>query len=398
MNSNKLLISLFLVPLFLGNSLQAQKKPLKVFLLVGQSNMQGHAHVRTLEHVGMDPKTAPILKEIQDENGKAKVFDQIWISYLSAKGVKKGKLTTGFGADDNKIGPELTFGIYMQKKLGEPILIIKTAWGGKSINTDFRSPSAGSFEFRKDQIEQFKKQGKDVDQIKKKKAAATGHYYRQMIAHIKKVLANIPETYPGYDSEQGYELAGMVWFQGWNDMVDRGCYPNRDKKGGYDRYSQWLAHFIRDVRKDLNAPELPFVTGVMGAGGPTSQYKGGQKRYQGIHQNFRDAMAAPAKMKEFQGNVVNVLTENYWDMQLVGLRARQGKVNQQVRKAQKEKGLKGKAVRALREQLMAEEFSKKESEILAKAVSNAEFHYLGSAKILTQIGKGFAEALFEMAK
>ena len=31
----------------------------------------------------------------------------------------------------------------MEKRLGEPVLIIKTAWGGRSLHTDFRPPIAG---------------------------------------------------------------------------------------------------------------------------------------------------------------------------------------------------------------------------------------------------------------
>ena len=120
-----------------GSIAIAREKPLKVIILVGQSNMQGHAHVRTLEHVGMDPKTAHLLKMIQNEDGSPRVSDNVWISSLSDGGEKQGRLTVGFGANEVKIGPELTFGIYMQQKLGEPILIIKTAWGGKSLNTDF---------------------------------------------------------------------------------------------------------------------------------------------------------------------------------------------------------------------------------------------------------------------
>jgi len=27
-------------------------------------------------------------------------------------------------------------------------------------------------------------------------------------------------TSPNYDKSRGYELTGLVWFQGWNDMVD----------------------------------------------------------------------------------------------------------------------------------------------------------------------------------
>ena len=373
--------------------LAADRKPLKVFILAGQSNMQGHAQVRTFEHIGMDPKTAPLLQAIQDADGKPRVSDNVWISYLSSGGEKQGRLTAGFGADENKIGPELTFGIYLQKLLNEPILIIKTAWGGKSLHTDFRSPGAGAYEFTSKQLDSFKKPGKNLAAIKAAKVEATGHYYRLMIVHVKKVLADIKSVYPHYDSKPGYELAGMVWFQGWNDMVDSGVYPNRDRKGGYDRYSEALVHFIRDVRKDLPAPTLPFVIGVMGAGGPVEKYLPAQRRYSGIHQNFRDAMAAPAARHEFKNNVATVLTETYWDLELVGLRAREAKIKQQAKQLQSEQKLSREEQRALLEKLRSEEFTKRESETLQKGVSNQEYHYLGSAKIMTQIGKGFAEAM-----
>ena len=96
---------------------------------------------------------------------------------------------------------------------------------------------------------------------------------------------------------------------------------------------------ILDVRKDLEAPKLPFVIGVLGVGGPVDLYLPGQQRYKGIHQNYRDAMAAPASMPEFRGNVAAVLTELYWDQELTRLRARQNEINQQVREAQSEKSL-----------------------------------------------------------
>lgn len=381
-----------------GLSMSLEARPLKVFVLVGQSNMQGHAHVRTLEHLGMDPKTAPILNDLTDSNGKPRVSKDVWITYLSAQGIVSGQLTAGFGASEEKIGPEWSFGIYLQKMVNEPILLIKAAWGGKSLNTDFRSPSAGPYEFNSGQLENFKKQGKDLDAIQRAKAEATGHYYRETVAFVKKSLAQIQDVYPGYKSDEGYELAGMIWFQGWNDMVDRGTYPERDQPGGYGDYSDALAHFIRDIRKDLEAPELPFVIGVLGVGGPVDLYLSEQQRYKGIHQNYRDAMAAPARMPEFKGNVSAVLTEKYWDQELTRLRARQNEINQKVRKTQSEKNLSRAEQEELREQSQKEAFTSKELLALEKGVSNGEYHYLGSAKILTQIGKAFAESMHGLLK
>lgn len=141
----------------------AEAKPLKVFILAGQSNMEGHAEVRTFDYIGKDPRTAPMLKEMRNPDGTPRVCDKVWMSYLtgpydgSANGEGLGKLTAGFGTrgdqptrDGGKIGPEFTFGIYMEKELKEPILIIKTAWGGRSLNTEFRPPSAGQYKLPKE--------------------------------------------------------------------------------------------------------------------------------------------------------------------------------------------------------------------------------------------------------
>ena len=394
----RILISILI---FTALSIHAAPKPLKIYLLVGQSNMQGHAAERTLEHLGMDPKTAPLLKAIRNADGTAKVQKNVWISSIEPSlesGEKHGRLTVGYGAGGRgpKIGPELTFGITMQNHVGEPILLIKTSWGGKSLNTDFRPSSAGPYEFNQQQLENYKKRGKDVAEARKEKTERTGVYYRLMLEHIHKVLADIRRVYPDYDAKAGYELAGFVWFQGWNDMVDGSTYPTRGQPGSYDAYSKNLAHFIRDVRRDLKSPKLPFVIGVMGAGGPIAKYGPDQKRYAGIHGEFRKAMAAPAKLPEFKGNVTAVFTENYWDLQLSELVNRNGKVNAKRRELSKDKTLtreqRDKAVVNYTGKL----FTKRELKILQTGTSNAAYHYLGSAKILAQIGKAFANALAAM--
>lgn len=376
----------------------AEKQPLQVFILAGQSNMQGHAQVRTFEHIGMDPQTAPMLAEMQNADGSPKICERVWISSIGcADQEQTGKLTAGFGAAaaGPKIGPEFTFGLYMQKFVKGPILIIKTSWGGKSLNTDFRPPSAGPYVFNESQLANFQKQGKNLDAMKAEKAQATGQSYRLMIEHVKTVLADIKRVVPDYEPAQGHELAGFVWFQGWNDMVDASTYPNRDKAGGYDAYSETLTHFIRDVRKDLNAPKLPFVIGVLGVGGPVEEYGADQQRYKSTHQNFRAAMAAPAELPEFKGNVAAVRTEKFWDRELTQLRAKENALRQQAKKQVTDGAIKAAEERAAFEKLRAESLTDRERKVLETGISNAEFHYLGSAKILGGIGKAFAE---EMAK
>lgn len=376
-------------------------EPLQVFILAGQSNMQGHAKVGTFGHIGMDPATKPMLDEMVDAKGNPKVCERVWISSIGcAEQEQTGRLTAGFGASQNgpKIGPEFTFGLYMEKLTNAPVLIIKTSWGGKSLNTDFRPPSAGPYVFNETQIATFGKQGKDLAAIRAEKEAATGVYYRLMIDHVKSVLGDLKRVVPDHDPAQGHVLAGFVWFQGWNDMVDSGTYPDRDKPGGYDAYSEVFGHFIRDVRRDLQTPDLPFVIGVLGVGGPVSEYGPDQQRYKSTHQNFRSAMAAPASWPEFKGTVKAVLTENHWDRELTLARAKENKAKEEAKKLVKERSLSPAEERALGEKLRSEQLTDRERLVLEKGVSNQEYHYLGSAKILGGIGKEFAEAAAGLRK
>lgn len=199
-------------------------KPLKIYILAGQSNMQGHANVSTFDSMADDPKAAPILKEMRIADGSPRVCRNVWISSIGCADddttEQKGKVTAGFGASPEEIGPEFTFGIYMEKLLGEPTLLIKTSWGGKSLHTDFRPPGAGPYVWSDDELAQRKEQGEDLAKAKAEKIKETGVCYRDMIRHVRKVLADIKQVVPEYDPKQGFELAGFVWFQGWNDMID----------------------------------------------------------------------------------------------------------------------------------------------------------------------------------
>lgn len=384
----------------------AADKPLKVFVLAGQSNMQGHASISTFDSLADDPKTAPLLKEMRDKDGKPKVCENVWITSVGCLGdaysdlkEAKGKLTAGFGAPDDKIGPEFTFGITMEKLLGEPVLIIKTSWGGRSLHTDFRPPSAGPYVLAKETQELWDKHPKGAHGIPKaedrpkfhaEKAAATGVYYREMIAHTKKVLKDIKRVMPEYDEKQGYELAGFVWFQGFNDYVDGGAYPKQDKAGGYDLYADLLGHLIRDVRKDLKAPKLPFVIGVMGIDGLN-----GDKKAPMMH--FRAAQRKPATLDEFKGNVFVVETAPFWDDDLAAFAERRERVydrlEQGFRKAKPKPSEPEKET--ARKKALDEEFKPDELKRLNAGVSNGGYHYLGAAKILAPIGQAFAEALLD---
>ena len=353
----------------------AVAKPLKVFILAGQSNMQGKVPVRTFESLPWDPVGAALHKDMHGPDGKPVVLDDVYISALGIEAAEKnGKLAVGFGSGRGvMVGPEYTFGIYMHKHLPEPFLIIKTAWGGKSLNKDFRPPGAGE----------------------------TGEYYKKMTEHVRKVLGDLKTYHPAYDEKAGYEIAGFVWFQGWNDLVDKHFYPKVGAPARFNDYSTLLAQLIRDVRKDLQAPKMPFVIGVLGVGGKSA---GGDTVF------FKNAMAAPALLPEFKGNVVAFWTDQSWDDRLGELMDRSWKwkspdpARKYVELAAKLKPIEDQMknttdkqqLAALRTKFDEIMYTPEEKKLREKAISNKGYHYLGSPKIIGGIGKGFAEALLGM--
>lgn len=401
-----------LTALLYADTFAAEKKPLKVFILAGQSNMEGHAKVETFDYIGDDPATAPLLKMMRGADGKPRVCDHVWISYFtgkydgSANGEGLGKLTAGYGArgdnptkDGGKIGPELTFGLTMDAALAEPVLIIKTAWGGRSLNTEFRPPSAGPYEFSEAQLAQMQQQGKDIAAEKAAKAKETGRFYRYMVEHVKSVLADPKRVCPAYDPAAGYEIAGFVWLQGFNDLVDGNTYPKSadGKTRDYTKYGVWLADFIRDVRKDVGAPKMPFVIGVLGVDGA----KAGPDTAE-----FRKAMAAPAGLPEFKGNVTAVETAPFWSEELAAIddkrqQARQMGfyLNSKHKDYANADGHMSEAEkREYLHQFEARLITPAEVALWQRGASNAGYHYLGCARTFALMGRAFAEATLQMMK
>jgi alpha-galactosidase len=242
-------------------------RPVKVFILAGQSNMEGKAKVSLLEYQAQQPATRDLFKHLR-RDGKWVERPDVWIKYLG----HTGKLTVGYGSP-KCIGPELGFGLVVGDHYPEQVLLIKTAWGGPSLYRDFRPPSAG--------LPVPQVLDRMLADLKKRKPDATlkdvkdtfGASYRSMLQEVNGTLANLKTYFPDY-AGQGYEIAGFIWFQGWNDMIHAEYTAE---------YTKNLIHFIDDVRTDLKAPKLPFVIGEMGIEG--------LKPGTGI-QKFRDAQAA----------------------------------------------------------------------------------------------------------
>jgi alpha-galactosidase len=280
-----------LVALAAISSAAAPTKPVRVFILAGQSNMEGAGRIKadpnrnggrgSLEFLVKDPATAKRLGTLVDAGGKWRARDDVWISYLE----RKGPLAAGFGARQGEtIGPELGFGWVMGDALDEPVLLIKCAWGGKSLAVDFRPPSAGKPPYSL---------GEKADAAIAQDPAILGKYYREILGLTKAALANIKGLVPGCDGR--YVLAGFGWHQGWNDRIN-------DKFNA--EYESNMAHFIRDIRKDLGVPALPLVIAETGMSGPEEKHPRAL--------SLMKAQAAVAEHPEFKGNVAFVGTRTFW--------------------------------------------------------------------------------------
>jgi alpha-galactosidase len=268
----------------------AEPKPVLVFILAGQSNMEGQGFIAadpkrnggkgSLEFVVKDPATAAKFAHLADKGGKWRVRDDVFISYLD----RKGPLTVGYGAKKELIGPELGFGWVMGEAYEQPVLLIKCAWGGKSLAVDFRPPSSGKPPYSL---------GEKQDAAIAADPKIVGKYYRETLDLVKATLPKVKELVPGSDGK--YELVGFGWHQGWNDRIN-------DKFNA--EYEANMGNFIRDIRKDLGVPALPFVIAETGMNGPEEKHPRAL--------SLMKAQAAVAEKPEFKGNVAFVGTKAFW--------------------------------------------------------------------------------------
>lgn len=239
----------------------------RVFVLAGQSNMVGMASIDHLVNVSRDDSS------VSDIIGEYpfKTSDSILIKYQE----NFGNLTvsTKYAGSRNQFGVEVGFGFTLDDN--HPTLLIKTAWGGKTLAVDFRSPSSGTGNY------------KDMRPLD------YGVYYRAMIEDVLATTANIQSFIPTATS---FSIDGLVWFQGWNDHLDTGMVQE---------YGQNLENFIRDVRLDLNA-SFPIIVGELGMHGVSPSGRGTDRVLR-----LRATQRAVCDLDEFKSNTKFVKTQQY---------------------------------------------------------------------------------------
>ena len=375
----------------------------KVFILAGQSNMEGrgfpeplawqvsqpqyrHRYTHFINNGDHDAFVAKVAETIDpSDRRKTPTYlwstrHDVWINYLG----KHGALTVGYGAPREGFGPEFNFGHVVGNHYDEQVLLIKTSWGGRALARGFLPPSSmltddeytrqtaatnaeneawnaseparieainrriteqNLTSEKKKRLRQFKPRPiVTVEQYK----SQFGKDYRNMVKEVHECLAQLGERFPGYQ-DQGYELKGFVWFQGWNDQ-----YQER-----WLSYETNLANLIRDVRKEFNASGLPVVIGQMGHDGMKPDKEGSPRDY------IKKAQAAVPEYPEFQGNVMCVKTDQFWDLQAQAIYEGPGGWSKDVDRWR--------------------QFG-----------NDHPYHYYGSPWCFAQIGTAFGEAMLEL--
>jgi alpha-galactosidase len=248
--------------------------PLRIFVLAGQSNMVGPASIEHLSQLVTNTSTSEEYQHLWSGTNWTQ-RDDVVVRFEQ----QFGNLTVGYGYS-GQFGPELEFGWTVGDAIEDKILLIKTAWGGKSLAVEFRPPSSGIGNYSYPPI-------------------YFGNLYRLMVAEIYETLAKLEFYVRGYNKSGGYVLSGLVWFQGWSDLSQWSMV---------DEYKHNLINLIHDIRLDLNSPNLPIVIGELGQGGLDPPTPDKDKIFA-----IRRSQEEVASLKEYKGKVRFVKTSIYVD-------------------------------------------------------------------------------------
>lgn len=339
------------------------KGPIKVFILAGQSNMDGQADIRTIDFLGedKDPARAALLKTFKPDGKTFITRDDVWVAYRGYHTLRTG--LGGGGKNYSKpgscIGPEYAFGYYMGEALDNQILLIKFAPGGQSLYVNFRPPSAGKTGNAKLDNEVLTKEVADKWN-KGRVEPVVGLQYRKMVQYVHETLNNLKSKFPDYDEQTGYEIAGFVWFQGFNDMIEGGKPVTE--------YGKNLAYLIADLRKEFKVPDMKVVVGVMGINGVLSET--------GKQGDIRNQMRSMNTLPEFRGTVRAIESAPLMHPDIVALQTA-GWLN-------------------MERDLKKSPITPEEKAMLARATSNKGYHYYGEGRFFILLGKAFADTMLEL--
>ncbi len=233
-----------------------------------------------------------------DDQGGWAVRDDVWYKGLVTAGANKW-LSVGCGANGNQIGPELQFGHIMGEYHDEPVLIIKSSQGNRSLGWDFLPPGSERFTHEGRTYAGYKDASPSWVEGGSKKAVNwyAGKQYDDCFGAVHKVLEDFAGEFPHY-KDRGFEIAGFVWWQGHKDG---------GSAAHTGHYEQNLVRLIKTLREEFEVRDAPFVLATIGFGG--WEMSGNQLAVA----NAQLAVSGDkGKYPEFAGNVLTVETRDFW--------------------------------------------------------------------------------------
>ncbi|MDX1963971.1 MAG: sialate O-acetylesterase [Pirellulales bacterium] len=275
----------------------AADKPIKVFILMGQSNMVGMGDLGpetskgTLGFLTKTEKKYPWLVDGDTWTARSDVY------YYDAR-VKKGAPLSPTANNGKAIGPELGFGYVMGHYFAEPVLILKSCIGNRSLGWDLLPPGSEPYTYEGRTYAGYKETPDSwiEGQPKKEVDWYAGKQYDDDQANAKAALQQLATIYPGY-RDQGYEIAGFVWWQGHKDTGN---------KAHASKYEENLVRLIESLRRDYDAPRAKFVLATIG-------FDGWKLAGNGLTiANAQLAVSDPNKHPNFAGNVRTVEARDLW--------------------------------------------------------------------------------------
>ena len=286
-----------------GKSADMTKK-VKVFIIMGQSNTLEMGKVKgdkdgSLEYA---TKTENLYPYMVDDAGNWTVRKDVRNLHVMGSGgpgktsVKRNDWLTVSGG---KIGIEVGIGHHLGHALDEPVLILKSSIGNRSLGWDLLPPGSPSYEFtdpKSGKTLVYAGYGESPGQWEKGTEPKpigwkAGIQYAGDVARAKDVLKDLGKYYP--DATE-YEVAGFLWWQGDKDRYNAGHAAMYEKN---------LIKLIASLRKDFNAPNARFVCATLGQ---TSK-----ENAKGNEKLILDAMFAISDAKKYpalKGDVATVYT------------------------------------------------------------------------------------------
>ena len=228
---------------------------------------------------------------LMNAHGQWVARDDVWY-----KGVVAATGSRWLGVSGGRIGPEIGFGHVVGNHYDEPVLILKTSQGNRSLSWDFLPPGSKRFEHGGRIYAAYKESPLSWEKGTNPKPINwyAGKQYDDCFDAAHDVLNNFDKQFPHWKG-RGYHIAGFAWWQGDKD---------RYNKGHALRYENNLVHLIKTLRRDFKAPDAKFVVATLG--------QTAKDRAKGNEKLILDAQLAvdgnAGKYAEFKGNVATVYT------------------------------------------------------------------------------------------